>query len=67
MGDSFRWCLNCGKVTRWHKRWHVPHSCCKECGMPSIYGIKMPISPRKIEERKAELKFMMAFNGPLHV
>lgn len=65
--DSYRHCLNCGRVTRWHVDPHIHHSRCTRCGMPSIYGVKRPISPRKIAEREDELRFMMAFNGPLHV
>ena len=66
-GDTFRWCLNCGKVTRWHKSWHVGHSQCKECNFPSLWAVRCPDGKKKpddriIEERKMELKYMMC--GP---
>ena len=67
MGDSFRWCLNCNKMTRWHKSWHIGHSQCKKCNFPSLWGVKIPEGKkapdmRIIEDRKMELIFMM--NGP---
>jgi len=67
MGDSHRFCLNCQKMTRWHKSWHVGHSQCKECGFPSLWGVKCPEGKTKpddriIEERAMELGYMMS--GP---
>ena len=67
MGDSFRFCLNCGEVTRWHKNWGVGHSQCKKCNFPSLWGVKCPDGKTKpddriIEEREMELKYMMT--GP---
>lgn len=68
MGDSFRWCLNCGKMTRWHKYWRSGgHSQCKDCNFPSLWGVKCPDGKtrpdaRIIEERESELRYMMC--GP---
>ena len=67
MGDSFRFCMNCQTVTRWHKNWGIGHSRCKKCGFISLWGVKCPDGKTKpdariIEERKTELKFMMT--GP---
>ncbi|MCK9568691.1 hypothetical protein M0R72_07110 [Candidatus Pacearchaeota archaeon] len=66
-GDSFRFCLSCQQITRWHKHQAIHHSLCKRCGHPSIYAVKMPLSAGKIAEREDELRFMMGYTGPIHV
>ena len=65
--DSFRYCLNCEEVRRFHKSWGYNHSICKQCGMPSLFAVKMPLSPEKIEERREELRFMMGGRLPSYV
>lgn len=67
MGDSRRFCLNCDQLTRWHKSWGVPHSQCKVCGMPSLFGVKEPLWPAKIEMHRVELRFMLGYNGQVSV
>lgn len=65
--DSFRYCLNCDSIRRFHKSWGFGHSICKKCGFPSLYAVKMPLSPEKIAERQAELRFMMGGKMPIHI
>ena len=67
MGDTSRYCLNCGGMRRFHKNWGVGHSVCKTCGFPSLWAVKCPDGKAKpdaaiIEDRRMELNFMM--NGP---
>ena len=65
--DTFRFCLNCQDMRRFHKSWGFGHSRCKKCGFPSLWAVKCPAGKARpddleIEQRKEELGYMMA--GP---
>ena len=64
MDDTTRYCMNCDKMRRFHKRWGFNHSICKTCGFPSLFAVKCPAGREMpdqaiIEDRRMELRFMM--------
>ena len=68
MGDSFRFCLSCDEITRWHKYWRYGgHSVCKKCGHPSLWAVQGEPTPGRIAERRAELRYMMGGKMPSYV